>query len=99
MVIKISWGYRHATTGIETDLQRNKKLINETTVGTKIYKTSVGNGICKVIITWHDNRKTNFNSYLVIRDCIGSKPKVFDISNLKTQKEIFNFAAEQIKYF
>ncbi len=91
----MSWGYHHGTTGIETDLQRNKQLINETELGTKVYKTSVGRGICQIIVFWHDSRKSKFDSYAIIKTYLGSK--CFNISHLKTQKEIFSYLAEQIK--
>lgn len=92
------WGYKHATTGVDTTLQRNKRLINETPAGTKVYQTWVGDGICRITVIWHDNRKNNYKSVVILKKdpYFGELPKAFDVNEFKTQKDIFAFAAKQI---
>lgn len=90
----MSWGYKHSTRTIAESLQSKKNLINTTAVGTKIYKITLGEGISKITILWHDNRKTSFNSKLILKS--DNKSSVFDIPFLKTQKDIFQFVEEQL---
>lgn len=87
----MSWGYKHGTTTFAQEMQRNKQLINANGLGTKIYSSSIGGGMCKISIKWHDNRKTKFPSMLIINH------KAFNIDNLKTQKEIFEYAENKLK--
>lgn len=87
----MSWGYKHSTATFAQELQRNKQLIGSNELGTKVYSSSIGNGMCKDSIKWHDNRKTKFPSILIINH------KAFNIDNLKTQKEIFEYAEDKLK--
>lgn len=94
----MSWGYRHGTAGIDVELQRNKQLIRINELGTKIYKSSIGDGYYNTTtIFWHDNRNTGLNSHLIIKNIMQSKH--FDITNLRTQKEIFKFAEKLINEY
>lgn len=86
----MSWGYRHSTTSIARELQSNKKLINITPAGTKIYKSTFGKGILENFIIWKDNRKTKLPSVIIINN------KVFKIDDLKTQNEIFKYAENKL---
>ena len=90
----MSWGYKHSTGTFSQDMQSGKRLINTTDSGTKIYKSIIGEGITKFTVLWHDNRKTSFNSKLIIKK--DDKLNLFDIPFLKTQKDIFEFAEEQL---
>lgn len=88
----MSWGYGNcSTTTFSEDMQSNKQLINETSSGTKIYKSIIGKGIFQISIIWKDNRKTEYPSVIIINN------QVFNIDDLKTQKDIFNFAENKLK--
>jgi len=90
----MSWGYKHSTGTFSQDMQSGKRLINTTDSGTKIYKSIISEGINETTVLWHDNRKTSFNSKLIIKN--DGSLNFFDIPFLKTQKDIFKFAEEQL---
>jgi hypothetical protein len=51
----MSWGYGNcSTTTFAEDMQSNKQLINETSSGTKIYKSAIGNGIFQISIIYNE---------------------------------------------
>ena len=90
----MSWGYRHSTTSFSQEMQSGKKLVNTTELGTKIYSCIIGNGINEIKVFWHDNRGNKLNSKLILKK--DGVSKLFDIPFLKTQKDIFEFAEEQL---
>lgn len=90
----MSWGYRHGVSTFAQSLQSGKRIVNTNQKGTKIYKSIIGEGIGEIIVYWHDNRKTTLDSKLIIR--MGDETSCYDVSHLKTQKDIFQFAVEQL---
>jgi hypothetical protein len=87
----MSWGYKHSTRSFSEEMQTNKKIINTTFSGTKIYKSVIGKGGLEASIIWHDNRNTKYPSFLIIQK------QSFNIDNLKSQKEIFKFAEDKLR--
>lgn len=92
----MSWGYGNCSTRtFSEEMQSNKQLINETSSGTKIYKSIIGKGIFEIVIIWKDNRKTEHTSYIIIQNY--NTKECYKIDDLKTQKDIFKFVEDKLK--
>lgn len=89
------WGYRNKASLCDT-LLRSKSLINETDLGTKIYKSSVSLNTIEVIL--HDNRKTNINkSIAIIKTIYGTK--VLEVTeNFKSFKQVYSYICNWLEY-
>lgn len=91
----MSWGYGNCSTiSFSQDMQNNKKLINVGHMGTRIYKSTFGDGVGRVTITFHDNRKTGLKNRAIVTT--QEKSELIIIPELKTFKEIYNFIEKRL---
>lgn len=96
----MSWGYHgYGGTSFADKFKQNKKLINETDLGTKIYTYKDSNrGTLGIEVIWKDNRNNNFPSCFIIKKNYYNAIKVLIIpEELKTQKETFKFLNDNLE--
>lgn len=89
------WGYG-SRASLSDLLLRSKTLINETDLGTKVYKSTAKLNTIEVIL--HDNRKTSIGKSIAIIKTICGK-KVLDVTdNFKSFKEAYNYICNWLEH-
>jgi hypothetical protein len=88
----MGWGYHGGSgTSFADKFKQNKKLINETSAGTKIYEYKDDRGVLSINVIWKDNRNNNFPSCFIIKNYYNKSKLLIIPEELKTQKDIFIF--------
>lgn len=91
----MSSGNRNRTSKIAQVLERGKALIDITETGTRVYKSEIGDGKDRITVLWHDNRQFGIKSQLIIKSN-STKPKHYELSDLSSQKAVYEFAESKI---
>ena len=94
----MGWGYHGCSgTSFADKFKQNKKLINKTDAGTKIYTYKNNNGILGLEVIWKDNRDNSFPSCFIIKNYYGKSKLLIVPEELKTQKDIFKFLNDNLE--